>query len=221
MISFDEFKKEELIPAIVQDVNTKEVLMLAYMNEESLKRTIETRRSWYWSRSRQELWCKGETSGNKQFVKDIRYDCDEDTILLMVEQIGPACHTGHRTCFYRSLIDDGEEKEGDRSGLKGGSLGQAQDSSKYIFDELYQVIKQRQADKPEGSYTAQLLGSGLESILKKVNEETTEVIVAANGTDDKALVGEVADVMYHLFVLMAAREIPLSGLEEELRARRK
>ncbi|MBI4743724.1 MAG: phosphoribosyl-AMP cyclohydrolase [Actinobacteria bacterium] len=99
----ERFKKGELIPAIVQDENTKEVLMLAYMNEESLKKTLETGRSWFWSRSRQELWCKGETSGNRQFVKKVFYDCDEDTILLIVDQIGVACHTGNRSCFYREL----------------------------------------------------------------------------------------------------------------------
>jgi phosphoribosyl-AMP cyclohydrolase len=100
----ERFRKGELIPAIVQDTNTKEVLMLAYMNEDSLKKTLETKRSWFWSRSRKELWCKGETSGNRQFVKEIFYDCDEDTILLMVDQVGVACHTGNRSCFYRELV---------------------------------------------------------------------------------------------------------------------
>lgn len=99
----ERFRKGELIPAIVQDTSTKEVLMLAYMNEDSLKKTLETKRSWFWSRSRKELWCKGETSGNRQFVKEIFYDCDEDTILLMVDQVGVACHTGNRSCFYRKL----------------------------------------------------------------------------------------------------------------------
>jgi len=105
MITLDGFKKQDLIPAIIQDVKTKEVVMLAYMNQESLKKTLETGRTWFWSRSRQELWCKGETSGNQQLVKEIRYDCDEDTLLVLVEQIGVACHTGNYSCFYRTLFE--------------------------------------------------------------------------------------------------------------------
>lgn len=221
MISFDEFKKEDLIPAIVQDINTKEVLMLAYMNEESLKKTMETGRSWFWSRSRQELWCKGETSGNKQFVKDVLYDCDEDTILLMVEQIGPACHTGNRTCFYRSLMHGRDSKEGDRSKLKQEDAPDTPKQDEKIFDELYGVINQRKQGLPDGSYTAELISKGREAILKKINEESTEVIMAANQSDTKGLVSETADLVYHLLVLLAAEDIPLSAVEQELASRRK
>lgn len=221
MISFDEFKNEELIPAIVQDVATKDVLMLAYMNEESLKKTLETGRSWFWSRSRQELWCKGETSGNRQFVKDVLYDCDEDTILLKVEQVGPACHTGHRTCFYRSLMHESEDKEGDRSSLTEVSSPEPDPGAGISFRELFEIVADRMKTMPSGSYTVDLLKKGPDEVIKKVGEEATEVVMAAAGDNTKAIVAEVADLLYHLCVLMAQKDINMDKLEAELAARRK
>jgi phosphoribosyl-ATP pyrophosphohydrolase/phosphoribosyl-AMP cyclohydrolase len=221
MLGFDE-KKMELIPAIVQDVNTREVLMLAYMNEEALRRTLETRRSWFWSRSRQELWCKGETSGNKQFVKEVRYDCDEDTILLLVEQIGPACHTGHRTCFYRSLLEEnsvdseGTEQEGEKP-----RASSREPRANTFLNDLYRVIVQRKEKMPEGSYTAELLSAGSDKILKKMGEELAELLLAAKGEGPKRVVAETSDLLYHLLVFLAAEGIPWSAVEEELGRRRR
>jgi len=209
MLGFEE-RKMELIPAIVQDVNTKEVLMLAYMNEEALRRTLETKRSWFWSRSRQELWCKGETSGNKQFVKEVRYDCDEDAILLLVEQVGPACHTGQRTCFYRSLLKEDAP----------GASSQEPRANTFL-DDLYQVILERKEKMPEGSYTAKLLREGQDKILKKLGEESAELLLAAKGGETQQVVSETADLLYHLMVLLAAEGIPWSAIEEELKRRRK
>ncbi len=221
MLGFEE-KKMELIPAIVQDVHTKEVLMLAYMNEEALRRTMETKRSWFWSRSRQELWCKGETSGNKQFVKEIRYDCDEDAILLLVEQIGPACHTGNRSCFYRSLLKDDSistgKKEKDIQVNRALSL---EPRANTFLNDLYKIILERKETMPEDSYTAKLLGEGTDRILKKIGEESAELILAAKEEDSRQVISETADLLYHLLVLLASKELSLSEVEEELERRRK
>lgn len=218
MLGFEE-RKMELIPAIVQDVNTKEVLMLAYMNEEALRRTLETKRSWFWSRSRQELWCKGETSGNKQFVKEVRYDCDEDAILLLVEQIGPACHTGQRTCFYRSLLKD--ESGENMSGAKEPRTSNLEPRANTFLDDLYQVILERKEKMPEGSYTAKLLREGQDKILRKLGEESAELLLAAKGGETQQVVSEAADLLYHLMVLLVAEGIPWSAIEEELSRRRR
>lgn len=214
MLGFEE-KKMELIPAIVQDIDTKEVLMLAYMNEEALRRTLETKRSWFWSRSRQELWCKGETSGNKQFVKEVRYDCDEDTILLLVEQVGPACHTGNRSCFYRSLLRE-DSVDSEETGQEG-----EEPRAETFLNDLYQVIMERKEKMPEGSYTARLLREGPDKILKKLSEESAELLLAAKGEDSHQVISEAADLLYHLVVLLASKDINWSAIEEELVRRRK
>lgn len=200
-----------LVPAITQDYLTGEVLMLAYMNEEALQKTLETRRMHYWSRSRGKLWLKGETSGHFQNVRDIRLDCDGDTLLFKVEQVEAACHTGKRSCFYRTLGESGKliEKAGedvfDRSG---------------VLREVYEVIKDRAVNPKEGSYTNYLFEKGLDKILKKVGEEAAEVIIAAKNESRAEIKYETADLLYHLLVLMAEREMDPNEVYEELTERR-
>jgi phosphoribosyl-AMP cyclohydrolase / phosphoribosyl-ATP pyrophosphohydrolase len=194
------FDGKGLIPAIVQDANTREVLTLAYMNRESLERTIETRETWFWSRSRNELWHKGETSGNTQQVVDLVTDCDNDAIVVLVKPAGPACHTGARSCF--DLPNQTEDL--------GGLLAQ-----------LYQVIESRERQRPEDSYTTYLFDQGIDKILKKVGEESAETIIAAKNDDSKPLVAEVSDLIYHLLVLLVARGVSLEQICEELAQRRK
>ena len=194
------FDERGLIPAIVQDANTREVLTLAYMNRESLNRTIETRETWFWSRSRNELWHKGATSGNTQQVVAIVPDCDNDAIVVLVKPAGPACHTGARSCFdLPNQVED-----------LGGLLAQ-----------LYQLIESRERERPEGSYTTYLFDQGIDKILKKVGEESAETIVAAKNDDPKPLVAEVSDLIYHLLVLLVARGVSLEQIREELAQRRK
>ncbi|MED4833160.1 bifunctional phosphoribosyl-AMP cyclohydrolase/phosphoribosyl-ATP diphosphatase HisIE, partial [Geobacillus stearothermophilus] len=158
------FDEKGLVPAIVQDAQSKEVLTLAYMNKESLEKTIETGETWFYSRSRQELWHKGATSGNVQRVVDIRYDCDADALLVLIEPAGPACHTGAYSCFSRSLDGAARAPQADRFA---------------ILNELEQIIAKRDADRPEGSYTTYLFEKGVDKILKKVGEEAAEVFIAA------------------------------------------
>jgi phosphoribosyl-ATP pyrophosphohydrolase/phosphoribosyl-AMP cyclohydrolase len=189
-----------LVPAIVQDAHTREVLMLAYMNRDSLERTLETGDTWFWSRSRNELWHKGETSGNTQRVVSLATDCDNDALVVLVEPAGPACHTGARSCF---AIEHDEENSGG------------------VLHELYELIKSRQQERPEGSYTTYLFDKGLDKILKKVGEESAETIIAAKNDDPKQLVAETADLLYHLLVLLAARDIKLDDVRDELAQRRK
>lgn len=205
---------ENLIPAVVQDYKTGEVLMLAYMNDESLRLTKETGTTWFWSRSRQKYWNKGESSGNTQKVKEIRYDCDEDTYLVLVEQIGgAACHTGNRSCFYRQMSP--EEK--DVSNNPPIFVGSKADT----LDELQEVISERKEKKSSGSYTAELLGAGQERILAKISEEAAEVVESARRETDKRLVEESADLVYHLMILLASRDLTLNDVKEELKTRRK
>ena len=201
-IKWDE---QELVPAIVQDASTGQVLTLAYMNQASLERTLETGESWFWSRSRGELWHKGATSGNTQQVLEIRYDCDADALLLRVEPAGPACHTGHQSCFYRCLSNQARVK---RTPPSDG-----------IMARLEAVIRDRKANPRPGSYTRQLLDAGLPRILKKVGEEAIEVIVAAQNESDERLVSELADLTYHALVLLAARDLPWADVEAELARR--
>lgn len=198
-IKFDE---KGLVPAIAQDINTKEVLMLAYMNKESLKKTLETGKATYYSRSRSELWQKGETSGHIQNIKGIYYDCDADTILLKVEQVGVACHTGSYSCFFNPIIE--EEKV----------------ASAEILQEVYNVVLDRQENPKEGSYTNYLLEKGIDKILKKVGEETAEVIIAAKNEGNDELRYEASDLLYHLMVLFVNKELKLQDVYEELQKRR-
>lgn len=195
------FNGHGLVPCIVQDVYTKEVLMLAYMNEESLKKSIETKETWFYSRSRQELWNKGATSGHKQFIKKMSYDCDGDTILVEVEQIGVACHTGAKSCFFETIFEE-EDK---------------------VFDlgKLYNLIKERKENPVEGSYTNYLFDKGIDKILKKVGEESAEVIIAAKNPDLTELQYELSDLVYHSLVLMVERGLELKDIAEELKKRLK
>ncbi|MDI9467384.1 MAG: bifunctional phosphoribosyl-AMP cyclohydrolase/phosphoribosyl-ATP diphosphatase HisIE [Syntrophomonadaceae bacterium] len=209
------FNEQGLIPAIVQDVNSGQVLMMAYMNQEALDKTVASGQTWFYSRSRQCLWKKGETSGHIQAVQEIRYDCDQDTLLVLVEQTGAACHTGHYSCFYRTL--DGQEKEPalfDAAQVYQGKEGPA------ILLELMEVIRQRQKDRPEGSYTTYLFNEGIDKILKKVGEESAEVIIAAKNPDNSELIYEVGDMIYHLLVLLVEKGVDITEIFAELRSRR-
>jgi phosphoribosyl-ATP pyrophosphohydrolase/phosphoribosyl-AMP cyclohydrolase len=200
-LKFDDLKFDGkgLIPAIVQDASTREVLTLAYMNRESLACTIETRETWFWSRSRNELWHKGETSGNTQQVVDLVADCDGDAIVVLVKPAGPACHTGARSCF---------------------DLKQNEDLAA-VITQLYKLIEDRERERPEGSYTTYLFNEGIDKILKKVGEESAETIIAAKNEETKPLVSEVSDLIYHLLVLLVARGVSLDQVREELVLRRK
>ena len=202
------FDERGLIPAIVQDAATNEVLMLAYMNAESLRRTVETNETWFWSRSRKELWHKGASSGNTQQVIDIRSDCDGDTLLIRVEPAGPACHTGARTCFQNE--SDPPEQSFDDSTESLGSL----------LDGLYSLIATRKAERPEGSYTTKLFDEGLKRILAKVDEESQETIAAGREESDQRLVEETSDLLYHLLVLLVQRGVTLDQIRDELAKRR-
>lgn len=196
------FDVHGLIPAIAQDRSTGQVLMLAYMNRESLEKTMETGRAWYWSRSRQELWEKGATSGHYQQVKAITLDCDGDALLLQVEQTGPACHTGKRTCFHNPVWGN-EEKETS------------------TIESLYNLIQERKANPVEGSYTAYLFDKGVDKICKKIGEEAAEVIIGAKNDSKEELIYELADLCYHALVLMANQGIHPGEIEAELKKRRK
>ena len=202
MINVDEihFDERGLVPAIVQDAATREVLTLAYMNRESLARTLETNQTWFWSRSRNELWHKGETSGNTQEVVKIAPDCDRDAVIVLVNPAGPACHTGAVSCF-----DTGTQQP---------ALGA-------LLDQLYELIQSRERERPSGSYTTYLFEAGLDKILKKVGEESAETIIAAKNDDDTRLTAESADLVYHLLVLLVARGVSLNSVAHELVRRRK
>jgi phosphoribosyl-AMP cyclohydrolase / phosphoribosyl-ATP pyrophosphohydrolase len=204
------FDERGLVPAIVQDARTREVLTLAYMSAESLKKTLETNETWFWSRSRSEFWHKGATSGNTQRVTEVRQDCDSDALVVLVEPAGPACHTGARSCFYREI--DGVEIE--------LSLTNQTSDMCSVLDELYGLVESRQRERPEGSYTTYLFDQGLDKILKKVGEEATETIIAAKGEDTAQLISEAADLIYHLTVLLVERGVNLSQISEELIRRR-
>ena len=202
MINFDEihFDERGLIPAIVQDAATREVLTLAYMNRESLARTLETKQTWFWSRSRNQLWHKGETSGNTQEVINVALDCDADALIVLVRPAGPACHTGAVSCF---------------------DTGSLQPALGPLLDQLYELIQSRERERPSGSYTTYLFAEGLDKILKKVGEESAETIIAAKNDDDARLTAEAADLLYHLLVLLVARGVSLADIARELASRRK
>lgn len=199
------FDDNGLIPAIIQDAQSKEVLMLAYMSEASLQQTRETGETWFYSRSRQELWHKGETSGNTQSVTDIRYDCDRDTLLVLVEPDGPACHKGNYSCFADSLLEDEVTTRKDRFAVLG---------------ELASLIAKRETELPEGAYTSYLFREGVDKILKKVGEEASEVIIAAKNRDAGELKWETADLFYHVLVLLREQKLPLDQVMEVLEGRR-
>ncbi|MBQ3653226.1 MAG: bifunctional phosphoribosyl-AMP cyclohydrolase/phosphoribosyl-ATP diphosphatase HisIE [Synergistaceae bacterium] len=203
MLNIDDlkFNADGLIPAVAVDDDSGDVLMLAYMNRESLTITLEKKLACFWSRSRQELWLKGQTSGNYLHVREIVADCDRDTLLLYVKPDGPACHLGNRSCFVDDLMP--REKES---------------HEKFTMCGLMELIKGRKSDKVEGSYTSYLFEKGLDKILKKVGEESAEVIIAAKN-DKKEAVYEISDLVYHLMVLMAEMNIDIKDIILELASR--
>ena len=206
------FDKNGLVPAIVQDARTHQVLTLAYMNRESLLRTMETGESWFWSRSRNELWHKGETSGHTQRVMSIVPDCDGDAIALQVVPKGPACHLGNQSCFHDPTSEPVVEHS--RTTMEGSSIGET-------LDDLYSIVESRRLTRPEGSYTTYLFERGLDKILKKLGEEATETIIAAKNDEHEPLVREVADLIYHLLVMMVDRKVTLEDVSQELSGRKK
>lgn len=201
-IPFSEFKLngDGLIPVIVQDYKTDEVLMLAYMNEESYNATIRTGKMTYFSRSRKELWVKGLTSGHFQYVRSIHIDCDNDTLLAKVKQVGAACHTGNRSCFYRELM----------------SMEYAQTNPLKVFNDVMNVIEDRKRNPKEGSYTNYLFDKGIDKILKKCGEEATEIIIAAKNPDTEEIKYEISDFLYHVMVLMVLRGVTWEDIIKEL-----
>jgi phosphoribosyl-ATP pyrophosphohydrolase/phosphoribosyl-AMP cyclohydrolase len=205
-----------LIPAVVQQAGTGEVLMMAYMNAESLAKTLQTGYTWFWSRSRQAYWQKGESSGNTQSVREIRYDCDADTLLVTVDQAGDgACHTGERSCFYRRLYPE------PATSVAVTPAPAAQPDLGAVLEELFGVLEQRRRDLPDGSYTAKLLSGPVDSLLKKIAEESGEVIMAAKDGGREHLRYEIGDLVYHLLVVMTREGITLDDLAAELDSRRK
>lgn len=196
-----------LIPVVAQDAATGQVLMLAYMNREALEKTLHTGQAWYWSRSRQSLWRKGEESGHTQTVRRVHVDCDADAILLTVDQTGAACHTGHRTCFFRT--PEGAETTGNDGRV-------AVD----ILDELFALLKRRRDELPARSYTSSLLQAGRAAIGEKVREEAEELVRAGQAETDRRVVEEAADLIYHAWVLLVDRGIELQDVRRELSRRR-
>lgn len=201
------FDEHGLMPAVVQDAHTREVLMLAYMNAESLQRTLDTGETWFWSRSRAQLWHKGETSGNTQRVVDVVLDCDGDALIVGVEPAGPACHTGQTSCFHNVIQAPVKVQK------SAGDLGE-------VLDELYALLETRRRDRPKCSYSTYLFDQGLDKILKKLGEESSETIIAAKNEDPGALTRESCDLLYHLMVLLVEREVSLADLRDELVRRR-
>ncbi|MCH7322862.1 bifunctional phosphoribosyl-AMP cyclohydrolase/phosphoribosyl-ATP diphosphatase HisIE [Solibacillus sp. MA9] len=195
------FNEQGLIPAVVQDAQTKEVLTVAYMNEESLQKTIETNETWFFSRSRNELWHKGATSGNTQQVVSIKADCDQDALVIEVLPEGPACHNGTTSCFTETIVDN----------VRPGSVA--------ILPQLVEVIRQREIDMPEGAYTTYLFEKGIDKICKKVGEEATEVVIGAKNRDKEEVKWEAADLIYHLLVLLQEQKIDVYEVLEVLQKR--
>lgn len=202
MIKIDELKFDEkgLIPAIVVDATTKKVLTLAYMNRESLEISIREQKTCFWSRSRGELWRKGETSGNFQHIVSITADCDKDALTVMVNKDGPACHMGTDSCFNDAVFE-------------------SEDNHTFSMDGLYELLEGRKKDQPEGSYTTYLFQKGIDKILKKVGEECTEVIIAGKADDKRETVYEIADLAYHVMVLMVEMGISVDDIKKELASR--
>ena len=202
MTEIDQLKFDEkgLIPAVIVEAGTHRLLMVAYMNRESLKISMETGKTCFWSRSRQELWTKGETSGNYQHIVSITADCDLDTLKVVVEKDGPACHTGAETCFFNQVY-------------------QSEEKSDFTMDALMELIRGRKTNPQEGSYTTYLFQKGLDKILKKIGEESTEVIIAAKDNDPKETIYEISDLVYHVMVMMIQQGISLEDIRRELASR--
>lgn len=203
---FEDFKlnSDGHIPVVVQDYKTQEVLMVAYMNKEAYETTIKTGKMTYYSRSRNELWIKGETSGHYQYVQSLTIDCDYDTILAKVIQIGAACHTGNKTCFFQPIVEKETKQE---------------DNPIMVFKDVYDVILDRKVNPKEGSYTNYLFDKGIDKILKKLGEEATEIVIAAKNPNPNEIKYEISDFLYHMMVLMAEKEITWEEITEELAKR--
>lgn len=201
-LKWDDLKKnsEGMVPVIVQDYRTDEVLMLAYMNEEAFYTTINIGKMTYFSRSRKELWTKGMTSGHIQYVKSLTADCDYDTILAKVSQVGAACHTGNPTCFFNEIV---KKEYVEKNPLK-------------VLEDVYEIILDRKAHPKEGSYTNYLFDKGIDKILKKVGEEATEIVIAAKNPDPEEVKYEISDFLYHMMVLMAERGVTWEDITQEL-----
>ena len=204
------FGPDGLVPVVAQEQRSGDVLMVAYADREALERTLSTGLAHYFSRSRNTLWRKGETSGHEQHVAEIRLDCDGDTVLYRVEQTGPACHTGTRTCFSSALAGGNG---------RGARLEAGEDPGGHLLSRLAGVIASRAAERPEGSYTARLLDAGIPAVSQKVGEEAVELVVAANAQDDARVAAESADLLYHVLVLLKARGVPLDAVLRELEHR--
>ena len=209
MLERIKFDQQGLVPAIVQDATNGTVLMLAYMNRESLAKTLETGTTWFYSRSRQELWNKGATSGHVQMVKELLYDCDGDTLLVKVEQKGAACHEGTYSCFSRRF-GEAEPTQTERPAL----------AATEVLTELFAVLEDRRQNPQQGSYTSSLFAKGEDRILKKIGEEAAETIIAAKHHSQGEVIYEMADLWYHCLVLLAAHKIDFAALIEELGKRR-
>ncbi len=205
-ISWEEFKKNSdgMVPVIVQDYKTDAVLMLAYMNKEAYEKTLSTGKMTYWSRSRHELWIKGDTSGHYQYVKSLTADCDKDTILAKVSQVGAACHTGSYSCFFNSIME--KEDANTSNPLK-------------VFEDVFAVIQDRKVNPKEGSYTNYLFDKGIDKILKKLGEEATEIVIAAKNPNPNEIKYEISDFLYHMMVLMAEKGITWEEIIEDLAKR--
>jgi phosphoribosyl-AMP cyclohydrolase / phosphoribosyl-ATP pyrophosphohydrolase len=216
MSLLDQLKFDEngLIPAITRAADNGEVLMMAYMNAEAVRLTVQTGKVHYYSRSRQKLWLKGESSGHEQLVKAIRFDCDADCLLIDVEQLGAACHTGHRSCFYRVVDGEQVRTEGEQV-VDTASLYAQKD----ILDTLYHVIQERRQNPTEKSYVASLFAKGLDKILAKIGEEATETAVAGKGGDRQEVVYETADLFFHALLLLSYYDLPPERVYAELRRR--
>jgi phosphoribosyl-AMP cyclohydrolase / phosphoribosyl-ATP pyrophosphohydrolase len=197
------FNSDGLIPVVVQEASTKTVLMLAYMNQEAIEITLREKIATYYSRSRNQLWKKGDTSGHIQHVKGLAYDCDADTLLLTVNQVGVACHTLHMSCFFNQVVESNSTEE-----LSG------------LLHELFATIQERKNFPIEGSYTNYLFSKGIDKILKKVGEETAEVIIASKNQNIQEMTMEISDLIYHLLVLMVNQGVSLEMISDELKKRR-
>ncbi|MGV2939861.1 bifunctional phosphoribosyl-AMP cyclohydrolase/phosphoribosyl-ATP diphosphatase HisIE [Mesobacillus sp. LC4] len=235
------FDDNGLIPAVVQDATTREVLTVAYMNEESLRKSLETRETWFYSRSRQELWHKGATSGNTQKIVEMKYDCDGDSLVVLVDPAGPACHTGAVSCFSENLLERSDERDSaelsdsrlERSADQLASLSDSESAANRTADQfaslsdfavmlqLEKTISKREQEMPEGAYTTYLFEKGVDKILKKVGEEASEVIIAAKNRDPEELKWEAADLLYHLMVLLQEQKLPLKEVLAVLNKRKK
>ena len=216
------FGADGLVPVVTQESRSGDVLMVAYANRDALERTLSTGLAHYYSRSRGTLWQKGETSGHVQRITEVRLDCDGDAVLYRVEQTGAACHTGAATCFSTVVGRSGGQAVGNVGRSGGRAVSDVdQEAGEHVLSRLAHTIARRAAERPKGSYTAELLAGGVGKVSQKVGEEAVEIVVAANSEDDERLASEAADLLYHLLVLLQARGVPFDAVLRELERREK